>query len=408
MGKLRVMKLNSGFMKKNKINFTFILISLILLINTSNTSAQNKSEILNFSLSGYLQNFETVWIQNNNGKWQTMNAINNRLDLKWYPTNSVTAHIGMRNIFNYGQLVADYYPYFADMAIRDKGFIDMTRSIVKDTSCFLYTNIDRAYFEFVKGNLEIKIGKQRINWGKNLVWTPNDIFNTFNYFDFDYIERPGCDAIKVQYYTGMTSSAQLAYKIDKDKKVTFAGMYSFNKWNYDFQFLGGIMEDDIAIGAGWAGQLFKAGFNGEATYFRDKENFADTTGIFVASIGLNYTFKNSIFIHGAFLYNSAGTTDSASMGTMMAMDMDISAKNFTRARYSTFAQISFPVSPLIKASLSGIFNPNDKSAFVGPSMDISLTDNIGFLITGQIFMGDDNTEFGDYGTLLFARLKWSF
>ena len=395
-------------MKKNKIYISSILISLILLINTSNIFSQNKNNILSFSLSGYLQNMETVWIQNNNGKWQTMNSINNRLDLKWYPSSSITAHIGMRNIFNYGQLVADYYPYFANMSIQDKGFLDMTRSVAKDTSYFLFTNIDRAYFEFVSGNLEVKIGKQRINWGKNLVWTPNDIFNTFNYFDFDYIERPGCDAIKVQYYTGMTSSAQLAYKIDKDKNITFAGMYNFNKWNYDFQFLGGIMENDIAIGAGWAGQIFKAGFNGEATYFRDKENFADTTGILIASIELNYTFKNSLSINAAFLYNSVGTTGPASMGTMMAMNMQISAKNFTRAKYSTFAQISYPVTPLINTSLSGILNPNDKSTFIGPSIDISLTDNIEFLISGQIFIGDDNTEFGDYGTMLFSRLKWSF
>ncbi|HVB02111.1 MAG TPA: hypothetical protein VNE41_00190, partial [Chitinophagaceae bacterium] len=27
-----------------------------------------------------------------------------------------------------------------------------------------------------------RLGKQRINWGKTLVWNPNDWFNTFNLF----------------------------------------------------------------------------------------------------------------------------------------------------------------------------------------------------------------------------------
>ncbi|MCK4361439.1 MAG: hypothetical protein KAV70_06810, partial [Bacteroidales bacterium] len=145
-----------------------------------------------------------------------------------------------------------------------------------------------------------------------------------------------------------------------------------------------------------------------ATYFLSKENFSDSTGVLVASAGINYTFKNSLYIHASFLFNSAGTTGPASMGSILVKQTNISAKNYTRAKYSTFSEISYPITPLIKANLSGMFNPNDKSAYIGPSLDFSLTENIGFLLIGQIFIGDPDTEFGDYGKMFYMRLKWSF
>ena len=395
-------------MKKLKFIIKIILLFFLLIFLNQSLQAKGDKKPGNYSLNGHLETLETVWIKDFKKKWLTMNTIKNRLDFRWYPTSFLTAHIGMRNIMNYGQMVGEYYPFFADYAIIDDGYLDLTRLIAKDTSFFIYSTFDRANLEFSKGNFEAKIGRQRINWGINLVWTPNDIFNIFNYFDFDYIERPGCDAIKIQYYTGMTSSAQLAYKINKENKVTFAGLYKFNKWNYDFQFLAGVMEDDIVLGTGWSGQIKGAGFNGEATYFHSKENFSDSTGVLVASAGINYTFKNSLYIHAAFLFNSAGTTGPASMGSILAMQTTISAKNYTRAKYSTFGEISYPITPLIKANFSGMFNPNDKSAYIGPSLDFSLTENIGFLLIGQIFIGDPGTEFGDYGKMFYMRLKLSF
>ncbi len=55
-----------------------------------------------------------------------------------------------------------------------------------------------------------------------------------------------------------------------------------------------------------------------------------------------------------------------------------------------------------------MYNPNDKSVFVGPTFDVSLSSSIEFLFTGQLFFGEPMTEFGDYGKLAYVRLKWNF
>jgi hypothetical protein len=73
-----------------------------------------------------------------------------------------------------------------------------------------------------------------------------------------------------------------------------------------------------------------------------------------------------------------------------------------------FGEVAYPVTPLIRGTLAGIINPYDGSAFAGPSLDISLTDNIGLLLMGQLFFGKEMTEYGGYGQILYGRLKWNF
>ena len=379
--------------------------ALALLVTGSLNAQQEEHSV---RLNGHLQGLEMLWIPPSTSRWETMTTLYNRMDFRWDWDKGLSFHAGARNMFNYGQLVLESYPYYPEIATKDDGYFDLTWLWAKDSSYFFYSNLDRLNLKYRVGDFEVTLGRQRVNWGINLVWTPNDIFNSFNYFDFDYVERPGCDAVHMEYFTGFASSVQFAFKLDHRDRVTSALMYKFNKWNYDFQVLGGVMTDDAVIGAGWAGDIQGAGFNGEVSYFHDLDNFTDTCGVLVGSVGANYTLRNGLFMHASYLYNSGGTTGPAGWGSPFALYLDISAKNFTKARHAVFGQLSYPVTPLIKADISSIFNPNDRSGFVGPSLDFSLTNNISLLIIGQLFWGTPGTEYGDYGSLAYMRLKWSF
>ena len=77
----------------------------------------------------------------------------------------------------------------------------------------MYTNFDRANVKWTLDKFELTVGRQRINWGQNLIWNPNDIFNAYNFFDFNYVERPGSDAVLMELFTGDFSSVQLAGKL---------------------------------------------------------------------------------------------------------------------------------------------------------------------------------------------------
>ena len=128
--------------------------------------------------------------------------------------------------------------------------------------------IDRMLIQYSDEKWDITIGRQRINWGINNIWNPNDIFNAYNFLDFDYEERPGNDAVRIQRNLKNSSALELAYKSGKNKdKHTAAFLYKLNKWKYDFQFLSGIYQTDYVLGGGWAGNIKEAGFKGEMSYF---------------------------------------------------------------------------------------------------------------------------------------------
>lgn len=400
------------------------------MILSINTSAQNKLQ-----MSGFMEYLNNTWVPSNTyqtygfNDWQNQSTIYNRINVWWAPVNNLEFHVGMRNNFTFGPLVAQYNKFFdyGKLVTYDDGYLDLTWIISSDNSNVLYTNLDRLNMKLTLDKFELTVGRQRINWGTNLVWNPNDIFNAFNYFDFNYIERPGSDAILLEYYTGDFSSIQLAGKLnyrqelvdslifEKKLSLTAAALYKFNRWSYDFQFFGGMMQTDFTAGLGWSGNIGGAGFTGEASWFRDIDNFADTTGVVIASISANYIFKNQLMANFSVIYNSNGSTGDAYANTVGAIgslstlfSSNLNVKNLTPSRFDIFGQLSYPATPLINVSFSAMLNPYDKSAYIGPSVNISLTDNISLMLVGQLFYGNTLTEFGDYGQMYFLDLKWNF
>ena len=410
-GELLAMKFSNKpmtFMKRQKI----LIASIVFFLVSSNIHSQSF-----FEFQGYLQNTQTVWAPSDNSdingvtlnSWMLSGLVYNRFDFFLYPTDGLSINIGMRNLIDYSNLkpLIDYTSNYADIVTKDNGYLDLTKKWTDGTSYVIYTNIDRLNIFYSGNNIELQIGRQRINWGVNLVWTPNDIFNSYSYLNFDYVEKPGSDAARAQYYFGFATSLEFVYKIDYNNDITSALMFKFNEWDYDFQLFAGTMLDDYVFGGGWSGNISTANFSGEVSYFRDKDNFADTTGQLVSSLGLTFTFPNNIYSHGEFLYNSAGKLGNAG-GTNNFIENPYNAKNLSPAKYSLFGDVSYQITPLITADLSTIINPSDLSFYIGPFVTFSLSQNIDLLLAGQFFFGDNNTEWGNYGQFYYLRIKWSF
>ncbi len=374
-------------------------------------SAQDKES--NFAFKGYLKYLTTVNFQDVNEDWITDNLIHNRLELKYYPSDKWTFDLEMRNRLFYGEQVKlynqiDSLPSYGDFVGTDHGFFNLSHNWAEGSSYVLNTTIDRFFVDYSSGNWLVRAGRHRINWGQNLVWNPNDVFNAYSYFDFDYEERPGTDAVRVQYYTGSTSAAEFVYQLGDDiDDMSFMGLYKFSKWNYDIQFLAGQVKRDLVVGTGWSGDIKGGGFRGEFTYFHDKDSLSDPVGQLIASISGDYTFPNSLYLHTSVIYNSKGSTGKAGMINPNVVTQT-SAKYLTLSRFDMFGQVSYQISPLWRADFSTIINPYDGSYFVSPSAIYSLTDNMELLFLAQIYGGDAGTEFGGIGKLFNFRYKWAF
>jgi len=382
------------------------LVSILLIMLPVSMAGQDTIPA-SWSLNGYVTNMQSFMFQRLNDNWTIDNLIHNRLNFKWNnKSDNFKIALELRNRLIIGESVSTT-PEYAKIIDTDYGFVKLSDNLSKGNSYVLNSKIDRAYIDYTKGKFQLTIGRQRINWGQCFTWNPNDLFNTYSFFDFDYVEKPGSDAIRLQYYTSNTSAFEFVVKSDNDKKVTSAFLYRFNKWNYDIQFLGGILnEQDYVIGSGWSGNIKGASFRGEISYFLPKHNFADTTGILVVSLGTDYTFKNSFTLQFEVLYNqnrSSGVTNFVDF-----YNKSLSAKNLSFTKVTFMLQGSYPITPLFNASLAGMYFPKLNGIFLGPSFTYSLTNNLDFSLIVQSFAGQlvkGPTEHINFG---FLRLKWSF
>lgn len=371
------------------------------------------------TVDGYLKDMEGVYLFEKSiptGNGENINNLNynlvhNRINFKAYPGKNLSVALEIRNRIFSGKLV-EILPSYATVIARDEGWVDMSWNLIEEDKWFMNSTIDRIYFDYMLGNWQLRAGRQRINWGINLVWNPNDIFNAFSYMDFDYEERPGSDAVLLTWYPGLSSSFDIAYKAaDSVYHRAFAAKYRFNKFNYDFQLIAGKAGYDYVFGGGWTGNIGSVGFRGEASYFIPLHEFENKSEKgFSATVSFDYNFPNSIYLHASALYNSLGTTEKGESFSLIDPTMQLSAKKLSIGKYELFGQISYPIGSLLNISAAAMVNPLDLSMYLGPGISVSLHDNWELYLTSQIMLGDEGTEFAAMGNMysMFGRLRWSF
>ena len=386
-----------------------LLVIFILLIIISATKAQEKPSVFsNMTLNGYLKYMNTTMFNDLDSVWLVDNLIHNRLNYRWYINDKFTLAIEMRNRFIYGDLVK-FIDGYAKSIEEDNGYFNfLTNNITDGSSYVLNTAFDRAYLEFNSDNWVVTLGRQRINWGQAFAWNPNDIFNSYSFFDFDYEERSGSDALRIQYYPNFTSVAEVAIKIDKDNNITAAGLYRFNKWSYDIQALGGIIDtSDYVVGAGWSGSIWDFGFNGEFSYFHPQKNFSDSSGVVILSAGLSYMFNNSLNVSIEGNYNDY--FDKLNITSFNDFYfMPLSVKTTSYSKFSWFGQITYPIHPLLNGTIALMYFPSlGNGYFLMPSLSYSVSNNFECALYGQIFEGKFGGQY-DKMTMLFLRFRYSF
>lgn len=366
----------------------------------------------NWMLKGYVKGMTAMQTVGDNGELSLENTLHNRLDLDWYISDNFTFTVGLRNRIIAGNNVS-LIPNYSDFVSRDFGYFDLSWVWADQNSWIGISQLDRLMIDYSLDKLQITIGRQRINWGQTFVWNPNDLFNTYSYFDFDYEEKPGNDALRMQYYLGESSKIEFSTSLNIDKKITSSILYRFNTKGYDIQFLGGIFtESDYILGGGFSGSIRGGGFSGEITYFQPMKNETETSGTITATLHYDYMFKNSLNLQFETLYNGFGADDmSGGLGGIIFMDL--SPKNLFPTKLAFFGSSGYTISPLFVLMLSGMYGPQGNFVYVGPTLTYSMSNTLELAAIGQYFFMDKikdiiGNPITNKGTAVFIRLKWSF
>lgn len=384
---------------------------MCMLLFCCRLQAQEKRERRKFKdvvkFSGYIKGLGVGNIVNLDTTYG-YGFLHNRLNLKLYFTNTFTAGIEVRNRLFFGQLV-QLNPLFGKSIDVDNGLVKMQYLLLNRRAVVLHTAVDRFWFDWSYKQWQVRVGRQRINWGKSLLWNPNDLFNAANFADFDYEERPGSDAVKLAFFPTGMSSIEVAVKPGKKKNETVAAaMVRFNKWNYDFQLVGGLYYTDIALGFGWAGNIKNAGFRGEATWFAPKDGQVSYAGIFSGTVEADYAFKNTLYLHGAILYSNHPSRISNPLVIGQSFSGTLTAKNLMPCNWSFYGELSGNITPLFHAGLSSIYGLQPDLLFIMPNLTYSISDNWDLMLVAQSVLLFNKGQKPIKSNTLFARLKYSF
>lgn len=377
-----------------------LVISLLLF----STPLYAQEEDKKWWIRGYIKDLVSINLADDSTNVD--NLIHNRLNFKWFPTDHLNVHVEMRNRLFWGETIKQI-PEYGRFIDTNNDYFDMSIMSEKNSVLF-HSMIDRAFVEWYNQKWEVRVGRQRINWGVHVVWNPNDLFNAYSFFDFDYGERPGSDAIRIKRYTGVASSLELASNVADDfDDIVIAGLWKWNKWNYDFQLLVGKAQEDITLGMGWAGNIKTAGFKGEVTYFVP---YTSASKSLLATIMTDYSFQSSLYLAGAVLFNSGSSANPDFQQSVNLFNQErLTAKTLSPFRYATFLQMSYSVHPLVSVSSSIIYYPNNRDPlFINPGVSYSVKSNFDIDLISQLYFDRFLDNYRAQAKLIFLRVKWSF
>ncbi len=389
-------------MLKKIIAFAFLIIVSFNLNSQENNSSWWKK---NTSFTGYIKYLNTTTFKNFNFTFID-NQIHNRINFKAYISNNITFDLQIRNRFLWGQSLQ--IPNFKKF-INTENDIDLSIFLIDKSGLLLHSKIDRLSLTYNYGDWEFKAGRQRINWGKTWAWNTNDLFNAYNFLDFDYEERPGSDALGIQYNYGESSAIQAVYSYSKDfDKTIIAFRSQFNIKTYDIQLIAAKYYKDIALGIGWEGYLWNADFKGETTVFIPQKDAINSKTSLLSSISVDYFFKNGFMLIGNILYKSNGITDFNDFDFNYFLSESLTAKNLMPNRLSYLMQGTYQINPQSSATMGIMLMQELPAIGLLPSYSYNLAENWDLDFFGQLFFGNQNDKFKNIQNGIYLRLRRSY
>ena len=357
------------------------------------------------SLNGYVSGLYTPIYLSGEDLFLNNGLLHNRLNFKYTPDDkwSFTAEIRNRAVFgNFSSLSPDYFSRLT----ADNGWMNLSWNITQGTGYLLNSSVERLNIAYNDKKWSLVVGRQRINWSQTLMFNPNDIFNGYSFFDFDYPEKAGSDAVRLSYYPSEVSVVEVAAKLNRWGQPTIAALYRFNAGGWDAQALGGIVNRyDRVVGAGFSGEAGGVNLRGEASFFHSTQSDAPMKNTLVTSFGADYIFKNSLSLSGTVLYNQQPT---GSSGNFLSLyNVPLTPKLLSITDWTACVQVSYPITPLFTGGLAVVSFIDMPAFYFGPSVDYSLSDNLTVSAMVQLFTGGSKTSVSNLA-LGYLRLKYNF
>jgi len=256
--------------------------------------------------------------------------------------------------------------------------------------------------------VELSGGRQAVSWGTTLFLTPADPFREF---------RAGVDAARVRINPTPLSEVDLVVRPTKTgagEEMTALGRGLMTVKNWELSGWGGTLYGDPVGSAAAAGAVGALAVRGEAVV----RNVAGRVA-FRGAIGIDRLLRvngRDLFVLGEYQHDGLGA---ASVEEYLGV---LLSEPFTRGelqvlgRDETVVQVSYQLHPLWGVAGLWLWNLNDRSILLSPSMSYSASEEAN--VTAGLFfgLGDDKitpdrqlpSEYGLAGATAYLSMSWFF
>ena len=361
-----------------------------------------------YSVGGYVKYLtRTVIPRSGSNAWDHL--IHQRFNFEYRWSDNLSFSAGMRNRLLWGDSLD--MPHFDDLVTADPGYLDLSFNWLNEDGVLGNTTFDRLYLAWQLNSWKVRAGRQRVNWGMSTLWNPNDLFNVYSIYDFDYEERPGIDALLVSRSLAFASQFEVVWGLGENwDETSLAGRYRFNTTGYDVQLLGGKNWIDLVLGAGFAGSLRGAGFNGEVSYFHpyvDDWQGKPQRSSLVATLETNYSVSGmrNLTWKASVLY-TGNPQDPVS--ALIYLNQPLTARTISFTRWTAYGDVSFDIISLSRQTFGSTLY-DDGSWYLMATNVYSLANDWQLLFVWQHFDGPQDSLFGeDPADMIYARIRFSF
>lgn len=259
----------------------------------------------------------------------------------------------------------------------------------------------RALLTAAFGDTDLRLGRQRIAWGTGRFWSPLDLLNPFSPVALERDERPGVDALLLEHKFGAVSRLSAVYAPSRQPgRSSRALQWHDNARGIDYSLTAGRFAGDDVIGVDVAGQIGQAGIRAELTRVRSREDKTFSRSL----IAVDYAFANTLTL-SAELYRDGGGADSTAAYDFLAL---VAGMRQTLAQHYLGVHAGYEVTPLLKLSTEFVFNLDDGSRLVAPSITYSIRTNLDLSFGLQWFSGAAGSEYARPPSVAYVTLQQFF
>lgn len=334
--------------------------------------------------------------------------IHNRLNFEYRFSPYWRMNVGMRNRALWGDVLdIAHYPELVEL---DTGYLDLSKNWRED-EVILNSQLDRLYITWQREDWKAQLGRFRVNWSVNTIWNPNDIYNAYSIYDFDYEEKAGTDAVMVSKTLGFADGIDIIFSpANAPDQNSISLRYFANQSGSDYQMIAGRTKRDFAIGAGFATDIHEAGFRGELTWFDPVDSEyqgRSTQRSMVGSLESDYSFGGARSWLGRVAWLFISEPEEA-LSALAYLNLPLNAKTLSFTQHTFYADMSFDLTALNRVTASASYY-DDGSIFTGLSSNYSLATDWQLLSVLQSFNGTGDSLFGETPAIfLFANIRYSF